>query len=307
MQTLYITHPECRLHEMGEWHPENPFRLDAINDHLISSGLEGLLEEREAVPARDEDILRVHTAAHLNFLRQMSPAQGYVELDPDTVMNPHTLPAAILAAGAGIAAVDAIMDGQAHTAFCSVRPPGHHARPQQAMGFCFLNNLAITAAYTLERYGLKRIAIVDFDVHHGNGTEEMFAGDDRVLMCSFYQQTLFPNVYASNPSSNLVNVGVPAHTDNDALRDIVDSRWMPRLEAFAPEFIFISAGFDGHRDDMLGEFDMVESDYAWITSRLVDLADRTAHGRVVSFLEGGYDPSALGRSVAAHIKALAKL
>ncbi|WP_397476136.1 histone deacetylase family protein [Pusillimonas sp.] len=307
MQTLYITHPECRLHEMGEWHPENPFRLDAINDQIISSGLEGLLEEREAIPARDEDILRVHSASHLDYLRRTSPGQGHVELDPDTIMNPHTLSAALAAAGAGIGAVDAIMDEQAHTAFCSVRPPGHHARPQQAMGFCFLNNLAITAAYTLEKYGLKRIAIIDFDVHHGNGTEEMFDGDERVLMCSFFQQSLFPNVYALNPSSNMVNVGVPAHTGGQALRDIVDSRWMPKLEAFAPEFIFISAGFDGHRDDMLGGLDMVESDYAWITSRLVELADRTAKGRVVSFLEGGYDPSALGRSVAAHIKALAKL
>lgn len=307
MQTLYITHPECRLHEMGEWHPESPFRLDAIGDQLISSGLQGLLVQREAVPARDEDILRVHTAAHLAYLRRMSPAQGDVELDPDTVMNPHTLSAAMAAAGAGIVAVDAIMQNQAHTAFCAVRPPGHHARPSQAMGFCFFNNLAVTVAYTLEKYGFKRIAIIDFDVHHGNGTEEMFDGDDRILMCSFFQYPLFPNVCAANPGANMVNVAVPAHADGEALRDIVQTRWMPRLEAFAPEFIFISAGFDGHRDDMLGELDMLESDYAWITSRLVDLADRTAQGRVVSFLEGGYDLPALGRSVAAHIKALAKL
>jgi len=307
MQTLYITHPECRLHEMGAWHPESPFRLDAISDQLISSGLQALLDEREAVPAQEADILRVHTPSLLAGLRRLSPAQGYAEIDPDTLMNPHTLAAAFAAAGAGITAVDAIMDGQASTAFCAVRPPGHHARPGQAMGFCFFNNLAVTAAYTLEKYGFKRIAIIDFDVHHGNGTEEMFAGDSRILMCSFFQHPLFPNVYAKNPGPNMVNVAVPPHSDSAALRDIVESRWMPRLEAFEPEFVFVSAGFDGHRDDMLGQLDMTEADYAWITEKLVGLADRSAQGRIVSFLEGGYDLSALGRSVAAHIKALAKL
>lgn len=307
MQTLYITHPECHLHEMGEWHPESPHRLDAINDQLISSGLLPLLDAREAVPANDADLLRVHRPGYLDDLRNRSPSQGYAEIDPDTLMNPHTLGAAYAAAGAGITAVDAIMDSQAKTAFCSVRPPGHHARPSQAMGFCFFNNLAVTVAYTLEKYGFKRIAIVDFDVHHGNGTEEMFNGDKRVLMCSFFQHPLFPDVHTKNPESNMVNVAVPAHTDNAALREIVESRWLPRLEAFAPEFIFVSAGFDGHHEDELGHLDMHESDYAWITEKLVDLADRTAHGRIVSFLEGGYAMSALGRSVAAHIKALAKL
>jgi len=307
MQTLYITHPECRLHEMGDWHPESPFRLDAINDHLISSGLQGLLDEREALPADEDDILRVHSRKHLEYLRKMSPKDGYAEIDPDTLMNPHTLSAAFIAAGAGIAAVDAIMKNEAHSAFCSVRPPGHHARAEQAMGFCFFNNLAITVAYTLEKYGFKRIAIIDFDVHHGNGTEEMFESDSRVLMCSFYQNAIFPNVYAQNVGSNMVNIGVPANTDGETLRDIVQTSWMPKLEEFQPEFIFISAGFDGHCEDMLGGLNMHESDYAWITEKLVELADRTANGRIVSFLEGGYDLSALGRSVAVHIKALAKL
>jgi len=307
MQTLYITHPECHLHEMGEWHPESPYRLDAINDQLISNGVYGLLSPREAVAAQDGDILRVHTADLLSELHRLSPAHGYAALDPDTVMNPHTLKAAYLAAGAGIVAVDAIMAGEARTAFCAVRPPGHHARPGQAMGFCFFNNLAVSIAYTLEKYGLKRIAVIDFDVHHGNGTEEIFHEDQRVLMCSFFQYPLFPNVYIKNAGSNMVNVPVPAHADGAALQDVVQNSWMPRLEAFAPEFIFVSAGFDGHRDDTLGQLDMLESDYAWITDKLVDLADRTAQGRIVSFLEGGYDLSALGRSVAAHIKALAKL
>lgn len=307
MQTLYITHPECRLHEMGEWHPESPFRLDAINDQLISSGLYGLLQARDAVAAQDEDILRVHTPHLLAQLHRSSPAQDYAELDPDTIMNPHTLQAAYFAAGAGIVAVDAIMAGEAATAFCAVRPPGHHARPSQAMGFCFFNNLAVTAAYTLKKYGLKRIAIIDFDVHHGNGTEEIFDRNEHVLMCSFFQDSIFPNVYAKDPGPNMINVAVSAHTDWAVLKDIVQTRWMPRLEAFEPEFIFISAGFDGHREDAIGELDMVEADYAWITEQLVNLADKTAQGRIVSFLEGGYDMSALGRSVAAHIKALAKL
>ncbi|HUH87912.1 MAG TPA: histone deacetylase family protein [Pusillimonas sp.] len=307
MQTLYITHPDCHLHEMGQWHPESPHRLDAINDRLIASGLFSLLAAREAVPARDEDILRVHTPSLLEELRSKSPAQGYAEIDLDTLMNPFTLDAAYAAAGAGIVAVDAIMAGQAQTAFCSVRPPGHHAGLDRAMGFCFFNNLAITVAYTLKKYGLKRIAIIDFDVHHGNGTAEIFEGDERVLMCSFFQHPLFPNVYPEHPAANMLNVPVPPHADINLLHNIVESGWMPRLEAFAPEFIFVSAGFDGHREDELAQLDMVEADYAWITEKLVDLADRTAQGRIVSFLEGGYDPSALGRSVAAHIKALAKL
>ncbi|MEO6984099.1 MAG: histone deacetylase family protein [Paralcaligenes sp.] len=309
MQTLYITHPTCRLHEMGPLHPESPQRLDAINDQLLANGLLGFLDERQAVKAGPSDVLRVHTPKYLKYLCAHSPAGpgAYFELDPDTQMNSHTLEAAWMAAGAGLVGVDAIMRGEARTAFCSVRPPGHHARPDQAMGFCIFNNLAVAVAYALDRYALKRVAIIDFDVHHGNGTEEMFAGDERVLMCSFFQHPFYPNCGAGRVAENMVNIPVPAYTSGASLRQLMSEVWMPRLRTFKPEFIFVSAGFDAHREDDMGQLDMVESDYAWMTEQIVALADGTAQGRIVSFLEGGYNLSALGRSVVAHIKALAKL
>ncbi|MFC3338675.1 histone deacetylase family protein [Paracandidimonas soli] len=307
METLYITHPECRLHDMGSWHPESPQRLDAIGDQLLSSGMMPHLAECEADVAGMNDILRVHAPEYLAFLQNQAPRHGYRSLDDDTAMNPCTLPAAWAAAGAGITAVDAIMRGKAETAFCAVRPPGHHARPSQAMGFCFFNNIAIAAAYALEKHGLRRVAIIDFDVHHGNGTEEMFEHDDRVLMCSFFQHPLFPSTLRDTGASNMVNVPVPANTPPEALRAIVAEQWMPRLKAFAPEMLFISAGFDAHLEDDMGQLGLTEADYAWITRQLVQLAAESAQGRVVSMLEGGYNLSALGRSVVAHIRALSKM
>ncbi|TEA74194.1 histone deacetylase family protein [Allopusillimonas ginsengisoli] len=307
METLYITHPACRLHDMGSWHPECPERLDAINDQLLASGVMGFLAERQASPASEADVLRVHTPAYLAFLRDHLPAEGLYPIDPDTFLNPHTLDAAMAAAGAGITAVDAIMDGEYRNAFCAVRPPGHHARPAQAMGFCFYNNIAVAAAYALARYGLQRVAIIDFDVHHGNGTEEMFAHDPRVMMCSFFQKDLFPNHWQSPCPENMVNIPVDAYTRGDDLRLVAEDLWLPRLRAFKPEFIFVSAGFDGHREDGMGQLGLVEADFAWLTHRIMELAHATASGRIVSFLEGGYNLSALGRSVVAHVKALAAM
>jgi acetoin utilization deacetylase AcuC-like enzyme len=307
MQTLYITHPACQLHEMGPDHPECALRLDAINDQLLASGIMDFLCPKRAIPATETDVLRVHSADYLAFLKNNSPKDGYFIIDPDTSMNRHTLDAAWAAAGAGITAVDAIMRGEARTAFCSVRPPGHHARPGQAMGFCFFNNLAIAVAHALEQYGLKRVAIIDFDVHHGNGTEEMFAGDARVLMCGFFQHPLFPGTGVDRSASNMLNIPVAPYSTGQKVRPLVSDRWMPRLNAFEPEFVFISAGFDAHREDDMAQLGLVEADYAWITRKIVGLADRTAQGRIVGVLEGGYNFSALGRSAAAHIKALAKL
>lgn len=292
---------------MGSWHPECPDRLDAINDRLVASGLLDFLQERTASPASDADLLRVHSQEHIAYLRDHAPAEGYFQIDPDTLMNPHTLEAARAAAGAGITAVDAVMQQTHRSAFCAVRPPGHHARPAQAMGFCFFNNIAVAAAYALEQYGLERVAIIDFDVHHGNGTEEMLAGDPRVLMCSFFQHPLFPGQYQDPQAENMVNIPVDAYTKSDVLRALVADVWVPRLLAFRPQFIFVSAGFDAHREDEMAQLSMVESDYAWITEQVVAVADETAFGRIVSFLEGGYSLSALGRSVDAHIRALAKL
>lgn len=307
METMYITHPSCKLHEMGSWHPESPQRLDAISDQLLSSGLMPYLAEKEAGAASREDILRVHSAYHLDRLREMSPEHGYTAIDSDTLMNPHTLDAAYHAAGAGITAVDAIMAGEASTVFCAVRPPGHHAEHSRAMGFCFFNNVAIAARYALSRYGLERIAIIDFDVHHGNGTEEAFAGDERVLMCSFFQHPFFPNSGFEHPASNMVNVPLEAYSTGVAVRQAVQEQWLPRLQAHAPQMLFISAGFDAHREDDMAQMGLVEADYAWITDRLVEVADRYAQGRIVSTLEGGYNQSALARSVVAHMRSLSKL
>lgn len=293
---------------MGSWHPECPERLDAINDQLLTSGILPLLDTMESTRrATEEELLRVHTQAHIDFLKALSPASGYAAIDGDTSMNPHTLEAAFVAAGAGIAAVDAVMNGEASSAFCSVRPPGHHAESGRAMGFCFFNNVAVAAAHALEHYGLSRVAVIDFDVHHGNGTEDIFFDDPRVMMCSFYQHPFYPNLRREGARDHMVNVPVDAYTTGLDLRQVVSDIWMPRLAEFAPELIFVSAGFDAHREDEMGQLGMVESDYAWITEQLVNLAARCAGGRIVSMLEGGYNLSALGRSVVAHIRALSKL
>jgi acetoin utilization deacetylase AcuC-like enzyme len=305
METLYLTHPSCRLHEMGEWHPECPQRLDAIGDQLLSGGIMPFLDSRLAAPASREALLRAHGAAYIDSLVRATPQTGYTQLDPDTMMNPHTYQAALHAAGAGVQAVDAIMAGEARTAFCAVRPPGHHACRDAAMGFCFFNNVAVAAHHAMASHGLQRVAIIDFDVHHGNGTENIFAGDERVLMCSFFQHPFYPNSGADGAAANMVNVPVPAYTAGPVVRQIVTDIWMPRLDAHRPELILVSAGFDAHREDELGQMALVEADYGWITAQIMLVADRHADGRIVSMLEGGYDLSALGRSAVAHIRELA--
>lgn len=307
MTTLYITHPACKLHEMGSWHPESPQRLDAISDQLLASGVMPFLDTRDDAPhASREAVLRVHTQAYLDALKARIPREGYESIDPDTMVNPHSLEAAERAAGAVVAAVDAVMTGDADNAFCAVRPPGHHACPDKAMGFCFLGNVAIGARHAIAAHGVQRVAVIDFDVHHGNGTEAALAGDPNVLMCGFYQHPFFPfREDGSEPAANMDNTPMPAYTDGDAVRELVVADWLPRLEAFRPELILISAGFDAHREDDLGQMKLVEADYAWITERLLDVAQRHAQGRIVSCLEGGYNLSALGRSATAHIRALA--
>jgi len=293
---------------MGSWHPECPERLDAINDHLLASGILPLLAVLDdPLPATEEQILRVHAAHHLAGLKALSPASGYAEVDGDTSMNPHTMAAAFKAAGAGIAAVDAVMRGEASSAFCSVRPPGHHAESDRAMGFCFFNNVAVAAAHALTHHGLSRVAIIDFDVHHGNGTEDIFFDEPRVMMCSFYQHPFYPSCRRQETRDNMVNVPVDAYTTGFDLRQVVSDIWIPRLNEFAPELVIVSAGFDAHREDEMGQLGMVEADYAWITDQLVAVAERSAQGRIVSLLEGGYNLSALGRSVVAHIRSLSKL
>ena len=308
METLYITSPACHQHEMGSWHPECPERIDAINDHLLANGvMDVLLPQDSARPATEAELLRVHTRAHVDHIKKLSPESGYVAIDGDTSMNPHTWKAALEAAGSGIMAVDALMHGEARTAFCNIRPPGHHAESGRAMGFCFFNNVAVAAAHALEHHGLSRVAIIDFDVHHGNGTEDIFHDDTRVMMCSFYQHPFYPDIRREDVHENMINVPVDAYTAGFDLRQIVADVWLPRIRAFRPEMLFVSAGFDAHREDEMGQLGMVEADYAWITDRLVIEAEQSANGRIVSMLEGGYNLSALGRSAVAHIRSLSKL
>ena len=307
MPTGFLTHPVCGAHEMGSWHPECPARLSAIQDQLIVSGLMPFLESIEAPQAQLEAIVRAHTPEYVQHLRSQAPARGYLPLDPDTSMNRSTWQAALHAAGAVVEATDRVIAGSLANAFCAVRPPGHHARPGGAMGFCLLNNVAIGALHALEVHGLERVAIIDFDVHHGNGTEEIFSGDERVLMASFFQHPFYPYSGTDNPANNMVNVPLPAGTKGDRVRAVVDEIWMPRLEQFAPQLVMVSAGFDAHREDDLGQMSLVESDYSYITERLMGLAARHCGGRLVSSLEGGYNLSALARSAVAHMRALARL
>ena len=312
--TGYFTHPDCRKHEMGPGHPECPERLDAIEDRLLISGVGDALDRREAPVAPLGDIELAHGRMYVASLRGLSDVlkedieaggPSHSQVDSDTSMNVHTWDAALRAAGAALAATDAVMAGELENAFCAVRPPGHHACRDKAMGFCFFNNVAIAAKYALKRHGLKRVAIVDFDVHHGNGTEDIVAGDERILMVSFYQHPFYPADWPLSNAGNLVNLPVPAYTKGMDVREMIECMWIPRLEAFKPEMIFISAGFDAHREDDMGQMGLVEQDYAWMTSRIKDVALRHAKGRIVSCLEGGYALSALARSVEAHIRVLA--
>ncbi len=305
MATAIYSHPDCALHEMGRGHPECPERLQAIEDQLIASRIAPLIVREEAPLAQVEDLARVHGAEHIEYIEGCAPSGGYASIDPDTAMNPHTWKAALRAAGAAVAATDAVIEGRYDNAFCSVRPPGHHAEPHRAMGFCFFNNVAIAARHALDVHGLARVAIIDFDVHHGNGTEAAFAGDERVLMCSFFQHPFYPFSGVDNQAPNMVNLPMPARTKGDVVREAIETVWLPRLAAFKPEMIFISAGFDAHREDDLGNMGLVEDDYTWITEQIRRVAERDAQGRIVSCLEGGYNLSALGRSVVAHVRSLA--
>ena len=309
MPTAFYSHAECRLHDMGAGHPECPQRLDAITDQLLASGLDIALDYRDAPLATLAQIERAHTARYVtqlkDFLEQVQASGEPRHLDPDTVACPGTWRAALRAAGAAVAATEAVLRGEVDNAFCSVRPPGHHATRDETMGFCFFNNVAIAARHALDVMGLQRVAIIDFDVHHGNGTEDIIAGDERVLMCSFFQHPLYPNSGDVPKGTNMVNVPIPPYTRGLAVREMIDLMWMPRLEAFAPQMLFISAGFDAHREDDLGQLGLVEADYEWITRRLMDIAQRHGRGRIVSCLEGGYALSALARSVVSHLRVLA--
>lgn len=315
-KTGYFSHRDCWLHEMGPGHPECPARLDAIEDRLLVSGVGDALERCNVPLASLAEIELAHDPMHIaalqgltDRLEQELAAGGpeHRQLDTDTSINRHTFKAALRAAGATLAATDAVLAGELENAFCSVRPPGHHATRNQAMGFCFFNNVAVGVKYALERHHLKRVAVIDFDVHHGNGTEDILAGDPRVLMCGIFQHPFYPFSGDKDPAPNMLNVPVAAYTKGMDIREIIEMMWIPRPEAFKPEMIFISAGFDAHREDDMGQLGMTENDFAWITSRIKDIARRFSKGRIVSSLEGGYVMDPLARSVEAHLRVLADI
>jgi len=311
--TGYFTHRTCLKHEMGAGHPECPERLGAIEDRLLITGLIDALDRRDASPVSMSDLELAHDRMYIASIRGLTSelreevlagGPSRAQLDPDTSINVYSWEAALLSAGAAIDATDAVLAGEMENAFCAVRPPGHHACRDKAMGFCLFNNVALAAKYALERHGLQRVAIIDFDVHHGNGTEDIVAGDDRILMCSFYQHPYYPE-WPHADAPNLVNLPVPAYTRGMDIRELIETAWLPRLDAHRPEMIFISAGFDAHREDDMAQMGLVEQDYTWITRQLKQVAQRHAQGRIVSILEGGYNLSALARSVEAHIRVLA--
>ena len=304
MPVAFISHPACRRHQMGDGHPEQPARLDAIEELLHVRQLHDFLVHHEAPRATFEQLARVHPRAHIERLSSISPSEGLVRVDPDTAMCPDTFEAALRAAGANVLATDLVIEGHVRRAFCNVRPPGHHAERGQAMGFCFFNNVAVGIRHALDVLGLQRVALVDFDVHHGNGSEDILAGDERVLMVSSFQARLYPYLGENPKGRNMCNVALPPYSDGTALRRAVTDHWVPALRSFAPELVFVSAGFDAHREDDMSQLGWSDADYAWVTKRVVEIADECAQGRVVSMLEGGYHLPALARCVELHLRAL---
>jgi len=299
-----ISHSDCLLHDAGPNHPEDAGRLHAINNQLIASGLDFVIRHYDAPLVEREQLHRVHDPVYIERIFAAAPKQGWIEIDGDTVMSPGSLKAAQRAAGAGVLGTELILSSEAGPVFCMVRPPGHHAEYDKAMGFCLFNNIAVAAAHALEKYGLERVAIVDFDVHHGNGTEDVFKDDQRVLFCSSFQHPFYPYTGHKSDTANLTDVPLSAGTKGPEFRHAIAEHWFPALDDFRPQFLFISAGFDAHALDDMGGLNLTEADYSWITGELVKIAKEHADGRMLSMLEGGYDPLALSRSVVSHIKAL---
>ena len=292
------------MHDTGQGHPECASRLSAIEDRLLLSGVLDFLRQIDAPEVTRDQLLRVHSAEHLAQMDVMMPKQGYARLDPDTIVSPGTMQAAKRAAGAVVHAVDLVMGGQFQNAFCGVRPPGHHAESKCAMGFCIFNNLAVGAAHALETYGLERIAILDFDVHQGNGTEDIVIGNDKVLYCSIFQHPFFPFTTSPENSENVVSIPLDASAKSTEFRDAIKDHWLPALERYQPELIFVSAGFDAHVDDDMSYVSLVDADFRWVTEQIVNVADASASGRIVSVLEGGYELNSLARCVETHLRVL---
>jgi acetoin utilization deacetylase AcuC-like enzyme len=305
MTTALFSHPACLEHDTGPHHPERAARLQAIMTALDAPQF-AALERHEAPLASIADIERVHPREHVVKVLAAVPKSGYASIDGDTIVSPGSGEAALRAAGAVIGAVDAVYGGSATNAFCAVRPPGHHAEPAEAMGFCLFNNVAIGARYARENYGARRVAIIDFDVHHGNGSQAVIENDANIFYASTHQSPLYPGTGHARETGlgNLVNAPLRPGSGGAEFRHAFSEIIFPALGHFAPDLLFISAGFDAHRDDPLANLQLDEGDYAWVTTQLVGFAQRYCHSRLVSSLEGGYDLDALARSVAVHVTAL---
>ena len=304
MPVAIISHPDCAAHDLGDYHPESPSRLSAIQDQLISSGLDFVVRQLDANPIDLPLLELVHDKQYIDYIIANAPATGYFDIDSDTRMNPSTLNAALLAAGAAVDAVDLVMTKKMHSVFCATRPPGHHAERDKAMGFCFFNNVAIAAAYAKKKYNLQRVAVLDFDVHHGNGTENILRDKEGYLFGSIFQHPLYPFSGTEDTPEHIINSPLPATATSADFRQKVTEDWLPALNKFKPEMLFISAGFDGHAEDDISHMRLYESDFRWVTEQLVIVAEKYSQGRIVSVLEGGYSLGALGRSVVAHINGL---
>ena len=304
MSTAFISHPDCHDHDTGEDHPENAKRLSAIEDRLLASRISDFVRYLDAPEVTREQLLRAHTAQYLEMIDAVMPRQGHARLDPDTVISPGTLQAAKRAAGSVILAVDQLMSGQIRNAFCAVRPPGHHAESDRALGFCIYSNIAIGVKHALEVHGLKKVAVVDFDVHQANGTENILIGDDRVLYCSIFQHPFFPYTTLPENSERVISIPLEASAASTEFRAAVTDHWLPALEQFEPEMIFVSAGFDAHRDDEMSYVSLTDADFRWVIEEIVRMADISASGRIVSALEGGYELHSLARCAESHMRVL---
>lgn len=304
MSVTIISHPDCLSHSMGCYHPEAPARVTAIQDQLVSSGLDFVLKSKDAKPAQRDVLELAHDKDYIDTIFANAPSTGSFVIDSDTMMNPFTLNAALLSAGAAVEAVDLVLSNETGAVFCATRPPGHHATHNQAMGFCFFNNVAIAALYAREKYQLQRVAVVDFDVHHGNGTEDILKDKEGFLFCSLFQHPFFPYSGTGDTAANIINTPLPASTSSAEFQKQVTEVWLPALNDYKPELILISAGFDAHTEDDISSINLVDNDFRWITEQIVTVANQHAEGRIVSVLEGGYALGALGRSVIVHINEL---
>lgn len=303
MTLAIISHADCKLHFAGENHPEQPARIQVIQDALKEAFKHNT--EFNIAPIVDKAaLIATHGEAYVNAIFALAPQTSFVTIDEDTRMNEHTLRAAQLAAGAVILAVDKVMQQQVQCAFCNVRPPGHHAERERAMGFCFFNNVAVGATYAMNRYGLRRIAIIDFDVHHGNGTQDIFQHDDRVLYCSSFQHPFYPGYEPALDNDHLLSVPLPAGCDSETFRNLVSEAWFAPLLQFNPELIFFSAGFDAHQEDPLADINLLDEDYVWLTREIAAIAKKCCEGKLISVLEGGYNLQTLARVVPLHVRAL---